>query len=53
MSLDKGLELIRCAEINIENMAKMYPMISTHPFMQLVKEQIKEGIKELEKLEEG
>jgi len=48
MSLEQGLEMARCVEINIDNMVKMMPILAKHPLLEVVKVQIKDCIKELE-----
>ena len=48
MSKTKALEYARCADINLDNLAKMMPGLTQHPFLQIVKEQIASCIKELD-----
>lgn len=48
MSLEQGLEMARCVEINIENMVKVMPILISHPLLGVIKSQIKDCIKELE-----
>ena len=48
MSEIDALEAARNAEINLNNMVKMMPVLSQHPLLPLVKEQIQTCIKELE-----
>lgn len=44
----KALEMAHCAEINLQNMVKMMPILKQHPLLFIVEDQIKECIKELE-----
>ena len=48
VDISKALEMARCAEINIENVEKMMPILKAHPLLPIVKLQIKEVIKNLE-----
>lgn len=51
MDISTALEMARCAEINLENMVKIMPVLASHPLLPMVKMQIGECIKELEKEE--
>lgn len=47
--MSRVLEMIQCAQINLENLAKLVPGLSSHPFYEIVKMQLGEA----EKLAEG
>ena len=44
----EALEMAQCAQINLDNLARMVPGVSTHPFFQLVKEQVAEVVRILD-----
>jgi hypothetical protein len=48
MDIPKALEMAQCAEINVDNMAKMIPGVKEHPLYMLIKMQIYECIINLE-----
>jgi len=48
MDTIKALESARCAEVNIETVEKMMPVLKIHPHFQIAKAQIKDVIEELE-----
>jgi len=49
MSIEQALEMARCAEVNLNNVVGLIPLAKVHPLFEVVKNQIKECIKELEK----
>lgn len=49
--MNDALELLRSAEINFENFAKMVPAVAAHPIFAIAKQQLAAGIAEAEKSE--
>ncbi len=43
MSLADGLELVRCAQANLENLAKMIQGIENSPMFKIVEMQLKQA----------
>ena len=48
MNLIQAVELIRCSQINFQNVEKMVPLIKDHPIFQMAKMQLVEGLKLLD-----
>lgn len=43
----RGLEMVRCAEINLENMVAMMPALAGHPLLPVVRQQLADAIEAL------
>lgn len=46
-------ELLRCAQINFENLLKAMPILAAHPYWIIAKEQLDAGLEGREMLEEN
>jgi len=44
----QGLELARCAYINLKNMERMMPTLSLHPLLPMVRAQVRGSIEALD-----
>ncbi len=42
------LEIIECAECNLQNLKKLIPGIGEHPMFKIVEMQLQDGIKKME-----
>ena len=42
------LELLRCSQINFDNLVKMNPLIKDHPMYQIARLQLDEVVEQLE-----
>ena len=45
---ESAWELVKSAEINLENMVKLMPALGQHPLLPLVKAQLAEALKAIE-----
>jgi hypothetical protein len=46
--MSEALELLRCAQINFDNLIQMLPGIATMPFYKIARMQLDQGIAQLE-----
>jgi len=44
----EAVEILRCAEINFNNLVKMNPALAHHPFYKIAMEQLKAGIEKID-----
>lgn len=44
MKIFEALEMARCAEINVDNIVRIFPVLINHPMIEIVKMQIRQVI---------
>lgn len=48
MDVPQAIEMARCAQINLENMVQVMPVLARHPLLPIVRMQIADVVKALD-----